>query len=97
MNTLLFFLVLLSTYRVTRLVTSDRIMRTFRAKVVSRNKTVGYLVTCDWCLSIWVAPWPTAGAILYSDNRLVWGILIGLSASAVAGFMSLVEVRLDQE
>ena len=94
---LLTVLAVLATYRLTRLVTADRITQALRARIVSRNRTLGYLVTCDWCLSIWVAPLPAAGAVLYPENRLVWIVLLGLSASAVTGLLSLGEARLDQE
>lgn len=94
---LLTVLAVLSTYRLTRLVTADRILQGFRGWVVLRNRTLGYLVTCDWCLSIWVAPLPAAGVVLYPENRLVVAVLVGLSASAVTGLLSLGEARLDRE
>ena len=95
--TLLVVLAVLATYRLTRLFTADRIFQGFRAWVVTRNRTLGYLITCDWCLSIWIAPGPAALAVLYPENRLVWAILLGLSASALTGLVSLLEARLDQE
>ena len=97
MSVLLVVLAMLSTYRLTRLVTADRITQALRAWVVSRNRTLGYLVTCDWCLSIWVAPIPAAAVVLWPDSQAVWAALIALSASAVTGVFSLVEARFDQD
>lgn len=94
---LLTVLAVLSTYRLTRLVTADRITQGLRAWVVRRNRTLGYLVTCDWCLSIWVAPLPAAGVVLFPENRLVVAVLLGLTASAVTGLLSLGEARLDRD
>jgi hypothetical protein len=89
-------LVALATYRLTRLVTADRIAEPVRNWVVERNPGwAGYLVTCDWCLSIWVAPWPAVAAVLWPDNRAVLAALLALSASAVTGLLSLVERRWD--
>ena len=96
-DALLFILTALSTYRLTRLFTADRILQAPRAWVVRRSRWLGYLVTCDWCLSIWLAPAPTALAILYPEERITWAILIALSASALVGLLSMIETRLDTE
>lgn len=94
---LLIILTALATYRLTRLITADRILQAPRAWIVQRSRWLGYLVTCDWCLSIWIAPAPTALAILYPEERITWAILIGLSASAIVGILSMIEARLDTE
>ncbi len=96
-STLLVVLAALSTYRLTRLVTADRILQAPRAWTVRRYPRLGYLVTCDWCFSIWVAPIPAVAAVLWPDNRLVWVALIALSASALTGLIALAESRLDTE
>ena len=96
-TTLLVILSILSIYRLTRLVTADRILQGFRGWVVLRSRWLGYLVTCDWCLSIWVAPLPAVAVMLWPDSQWVWGILIALSGSAITGLISLVEGRLDRE
>lgn len=96
-STVLIVLVVLSTYRLTRLVTADRILQAPRAWIVRRSQRLGYLVTCDWCFSIWVAPGPVAVATIWPESRVVWAILIGLSASALTGLLSMVEARLDTE
>jgi hypothetical protein len=88
--------VALATYRVTRLVTADRITERLRVWVEKRGTMLGYLVTCDWCLSVWVAPAPTALALWFPGNRLVALVLVALAASGVTGLLSLVESRLDR-
>lgn len=91
-----FILAILATYRVTRLVTGDMISENFRSWVDSRSKTLGYLVSCDWCLSIWLAPLPAVAVVLWPDNRVVLIVLTALSLSALTGFLHLFENRLDK-
>jgi hypothetical protein len=95
MTPLLITLVALSTYRLTRLVTADRLTQKFREAVIARGEMIGYLATCDWCLSIWVAPIPSALAVVYPDNRLVLVGLVALSASALTGLIAGIEGKLD--
>jgi hypothetical protein len=95
MTWLMLLLVVLATYRLTRLVTADRILDRLRAWAERSNSTLGYLVNCDWCLSIWVAPWPTVAVLALPGNRVVLGVLVGLAASAGTGLLSLLERRLD--
>ncbi len=84
----------LATYRLTRLVTADRIMDWLRAAVESRSGWLGYLVTCDWCLSIWLAPPLVWAMVVHGDNRAVFVGLVALAASAVTGILSMIEGRL---
>ncbi len=95
MTPLLVTLVALSTYRLTRLVTADRITQKLREAVIARGEMVGYLATCDWCLSIWVAPIPSALVIMYPGNRLILVGLLALSASALTGLLAGIEAKLN--
>ena len=95
MTWIMLILVVLATYRLTRLVTADRVTDWFRAWAERSNATLGYLVTCDWCLSIWVAPWPALAVVVWPGNRAVLIVLVGLAASAGTGLLSLAERRLD--
>jgi hypothetical protein len=90
-----FIVVALATYRLTRLVTADKITEPIRRFVEVRSQWLGYLVTCDWCLSIWVAPLPALVAIRAGDRWWVQAGLVALGASALTGLFSLVERRLD--
>lgn len=50
----------LATYRVTRLIVEDEITSDLRDKVHSKfppeSTKIGYLFTCPWCISMYVAP-----------------------------------------
>jgi len=87
-------LVALSTYRLTRLITADRITQKLREAVIARGEMVGYLATCDWCLSIWLAPIPTGLAVMFPGNRLILIGLLALSASALTGLLASLEGKL---
>jgi hypothetical protein len=49
----------LAVFRITRLATTDEIFSKIREKVWSKSPPhkggIGYLITCDWCTSIWVS------------------------------------------
>lgn len=97
MTALLLALVALATYRLTRLVTADKITERFRDWANGRKASwPGYMAGCDWCLSIWLAPVPTVAAILWPDNRVVLAGLVALSASALTGLIATVEQRIDR-
>lgn len=95
MNTLWLIITALATYRLTRLVTADEITKALRGWVVDRSQWFGYLVTCDWCLSMWVAPVPALAVTIYGDVRAVQVALVALALSGLTGLLSLVERRLD--
>jgi hypothetical protein len=93
MIALLFVVAALATYRLTRLVTADKITEPLRA-FAERRQWSGYLAQCDWCLSIWVAPGPALCVILWPDNRAVLVGLLALAFSAVTGLVATLEQKL---
>lgn len=95
MDALWLVIAMLATYRLTRLVTADEITKGVRGWVVDRSEWAGYLVTCDWCLSVWFAPGPALAVIMWGDVVAVRVVLVALALSAVTGLLSLVERRLD--
>lgn len=95
MNTLWFCIAMLATYRLTRLVTADKITQPIRVWVIGRSDWFGYLVTCDWCLSIWVAPFPAVAVLIWGDITAVQVGLVALGVSGATGLLSLLERRLD--
>jgi hypothetical protein len=95
MTPFLLTLVALSTYRLTRLITADRLTQRIREWAIARGEMIGYLATCDWCLSIWIAPVPSVLALIYPSNRLLLGALVALSASALTGLIAATESKLD--
>lgn len=85
----------LATYRLTRLITQDRITLRIREFIEARSDFFGYLVSCDWCASIWVMPiTATLTHYAHSSSLAVW-ILMGLSFSALTGLLAGLETRLD--
>jgi hypothetical protein len=83
-------LTVLAVYRLSRLVTGDYITRPFRTWVNERygENRLSYFVTCDWCVSFWVAALVAPVAVWWGDNRAVLAVLLGLTASAVAGLVT---------
>jgi len=56
----------LGAFRLTRLVTTDDLLSPLRERLWRRyppSTRLGYLVTCDWCTSVWVS---TVLVIAYS-------------------------------
>ena len=90
-------LVALATYRLTRLVTADRITDRLRDWCQGRGDFLAYLSTCDWCLSVWIAPWPAVAVVVWPDSRIVLAVLLALSASALTGLLAAIEGRISGE
>lgn len=88
---LLVVLVILATMRVTRLVTADKITEPIRERLIDKwgeDAKRSYLLTCDYCASMYVAPIVATVAVLWPDNRVVLIGLIVLAASFVAGIVA---------
>jgi hypothetical protein len=86
----------LACYRLTRLVTTDTIFTPVRELVADRPR-LGYLVNCDWCVSVWVGL-PVAWLVFgFGESVWVWVVLGWFGLSAVTGLLSLVEARLYPE
>ncbi len=76
----------LAVYRLTRLVTTDRITQPLRDAAAERNETLGYLTSCDYCSSIWIALGVTAVSALVPR---AWRPLArALASSAVTGILA---------
>lgn len=92
--TIIEFLILgLAVFRLTRLFTRDTILEGFREKVWRRyppeSEKLGYLLTCEWCLSIWL------GSLVYLSSILMptttRAITTVLALSAIAGLLAAYE------
>lgn len=92
---MIWLLAFLACYRLTRLFTADVITQPIREQVADRSPFFGYLITCDWCLSIWLAPLIAAPVILWPGNDLILFVLFWLSLSAIAGLLSAIEAKLE--
>lgn len=86
---LVFILVLaLSVARLTRLIVDDKIMLPFRQWVLSWSHEDGwffYLVSCPFCMSVWVSALLTIPSFFWHDNQVWQFILIGLAVSYISG------------
>lgn len=99
MNGWLIVLTLVAVYRLTRLVTSDYIAEPIRKWAERRWGTESkraYLLTCNWCLSIYVAPAVAVPVVLWPSNRIVWAVVLSLTASAVAGLIATMQTYYEQ-
>jgi len=88
-----YLLAALATYRLTRLITADYLLDPLRERLEGFCDDrgwhrVAYLLNCDWCMSIWVAPIPAILVTVWPDNRAVILALMVLSFSAVTGLAS---------
>ena len=72
-----------ATYRLTKLIQEDEILSPlrdrFHEKFPPHSSKLGYLSTCPWCLSMWIAP---------VAHFLPTPIKAALTASAVTGIIS---------
>jgi hypothetical protein len=85
---MIWLLVALATYRLTRLVTTDTLTAPAREWVQARYDRLGYLVGCDWCSSMWLVPGPVLLGVLAPDSAWTL-VLLGIpAASAVVGIMA---------
>lgn len=85
-----FVILALAAFRITRLITTDRIFDSLREKIWNKfppNRiNIGYLITCDWCTSIWVAPIVIFSYLLVPS--VVFVVSLVLATSAVVGFLA---------
>ena len=82
----------LATYRLTRLITRDVITEPLREWVWERKppekSKIGYLFTCDWCMSIWTASLLFTSSMITSATDVVATVL---ALSAAAGLLTAYE------
>lgn len=86
----------LSCYRLTRLVTADELTKPIRNWAFSKSPTLGYLASCDWCLSIWLSPLVAIPITLWPNNRAITTACFCLSLSAISGLVSVTEQRIER-
>lgn len=90
--TLLEFLILgLATYRITRFVTTDALFEPLRNKIWKRfplNTKIGYLFTCNWCMSFWVGSVVVLSAMIITELVFVYAVF---AVSAIAGLLTAYE------
>lgn len=80
----------MAVFRLTRLLTEDKVAEGLRARVAHRHPPekggVGYLITCPWCSSMYIG-FGAVAARRFAPR--VWGpVASALAASAAAGLLS---------
>jgi hypothetical protein len=90
---LLFLLVLGAVHRLSRLVTADYVTKPMRTWINRRfgENRLSYFITCDWCVSLWIAAVVAPVAIVWPTNRVIIAGLLALTASAFAGNITKLE------
>lgn len=85
----------LATYRLTRLITRDEIAAPVRDRIWSKyppeTTRTGYLLTCEWCTSVWAASALQISRII--APRTTRTVETVLAMSAVAGLLTAHEDR----
>jgi hypothetical protein len=79
----------LAVYRACRLVVEDQIFSRVRDAIWEKYPPThgfGYLFTCYWCTSIWVASFFTLAYIIVPMPTMVFAL--ALAVSAIAGFIA---------
>jgi hypothetical protein len=85
-------ILILAAYRLTRLITTDTLLERLRECWWRRfppSTQLGYLITCDWCTSVWIsAPlvlmysiYPTA--TIYACATFALSAAVGIMAALV--------------
>lgn len=85
MTAILFFVMALAAYRVTRVITRDAILDDWRDKWPDPDESkVGYLLTCDFCTGFWVSGLIVTivnlGFVNFGVPVLVWLGVAGLQS-----------------
>jgi hypothetical protein len=80
----------LAVFRLTRMVTTDAVLTPLRNKIWAKSPVhkggIGYLITCDWCTSVWIAALVLAlYEVAPTFAIFVWGIF---ALSGAAGLLS---------
>jgi hypothetical protein len=93
MSIIEFIILGLAVFRLTRLFTRDTIVEDVRTKIWERHPPestkVGYLLTCEWCLSIWIGSLLYLSSILMPTTTSVISTVLALSA--IAGLLAAYE------
>lgn len=91
MGPLTILLTMLATARITRLITTDRVTDGIRERIMSRmgaDSRTGYLIHCDWCVSVYVGIGAAYSAWAWSDQTWFRIATLALSASYAAGYLA---------
>lgn len=86
MNVFVLIVLALGVYRLCRLIIEDRIFERPREALFRLNKRwLSYLISCYWCLSIWVSA--TVLLLNLIVPAVVFWMMAVLAISAIVGFI----------
>ena len=92
-STLQFIILGLATYRTTRFFTRDTLFNAIRnwiwKKRPPEKSFIGYLLTCEWCTSVWVGSGFVLSAIIIPEVTYIVATVSALSA--IAGLLTAYE------
>lgn len=91
MSWLGFVLLALAVARLTVLIRSDRITRApryFVARHVNQNGYIAYLMSCPWCISIWIAAAAAVAAHFWWHQWVFQAVILALALSYVASMLA---------
>lgn len=86
MNLLDLAILTLAAYRITRMVTTDHIFQPIRERIWNRydpsagRPNLGYLITCEWCMSIWIASSLLFVYTIASETTIIGSCIFAISA-----------------
>lgn len=94
LNPVALVILALAVYRITRLITTDHILDVPRNKLFDKfppeRSWLGYLFSCNWCMSIWVSSLITVPYTIIPAATLAFSLIFALSAVA-----AIVAARVD--
>lgn len=91
-GTLTVIILVLATYRLTRLIVSDTVpFGNLRTRKVGSK--VGYLLSCPFCVSVWSGAFIATGQGIIGD---MWGWQVFTSAMALSAVICLLATLLPQ-
>lgn len=79
----------LAVFRLSRLITTDQIFEPLRNRIwrwKDPSTQIGYLLTCNWCMSIWFASLTFICYTIVPTATLLFCTILALSA--IAGIIS---------
>jgi hypothetical protein len=94
MSAINFIILALAVFRITRLIIKDEVLAPLRnefwEKFTPETSYLGFLFTCEWCVSMWVALPVILFYVAFPTLTLLVGCIFALSAVS-----SLITARLD--
>lgn len=94
MDIITLLLAVLATYRLTRLVTTDRITQAPRNRIIQalpRESLLSYLLVCDWCASMYTGAAVAGAWWAWGDSVAFTAVMAALALSAATGFLTRLE------